>query len=423
LAAQNFANTVNALIAPGGEGVTPVFPDGSSALLLDPGAAGVPVYLTDTVSSGQPLVYTFSTAGYVIDSINGATTINGAAVGGDSVLVAGINNSATVNTFGSDNEVIFVDGNNTYNGAGSTGGDTVYAGSGFDTVTTGTAATTVYSGTGNGTFTLNDTSTSGSTNDIAFLDDGHNVVYADGVNDAVYATAAGQTIIDNSQSGFLVVGLSAPGSNGADLVNLINSDVSATVYAGTGNNTIDAGAGTLTVAEAAGAINFVNVGTGVTSVFGAATNEIVLGSTSATGTGVFIAGDGNETLAGGAASANLTLFSNGLSTSSDSLVGGSGSDTLVAGGGSDTLDGGIGSNMFILDASVTGGANITIGDFWASSTNELGLSGFSSADVNNILTGGHVSNGSYVVNLSNGATLTFDGITSGSQLSGHIVTF
>ena len=294
------------------------------------------------------------------------------------------------------------------------------AGSGFDTINTGTSSTTVYSGTGDATIYLNDT---GSANDAVFLDDGQSTVYAAGANDAIYATVADQTIIDSAASGNLIVGLTATGADGGNLVDLIGSGVNATVYNGTGNDTVDAGSGTLTVAEAAGAINFVNVGTGVTSVFGAATNEIVMGSTSASGTGVFIAGAGNETLAGGTSSASLLLYSNGSATSSDSLAGGSGNDTLVAGGGSDTLVGGAGTNEFILDASVTDHASITIGDFWGSSTNELGLSGFTAADVNNIINGGTEQNGSYVVSLSNGATLTFDGITSGSQLSGHIVTF
>ena len=425
--AQQFADSVNSLLSDG-ELYATLSPTTGGANNANP-AYAEPIYvLTPTGGTGNTLNFVVPTNGYVVDTIGGDQTITGAATGGDSILVAGVNPLAVVNTAGADNLIVFVDGNNTYNGfegSAQSSGDTVIAGSGFDTVNTGTGSTTVYSGTGDATIYLHDT---GSAMDNVFLDDGQSTVFAAGGNDAIYTTVDNQKIIDISQSGSLIVGLGGYGTNGATIVNLFNSDVNATVYAGTGNNTITSGSGTLTVAEAPGAINFVNLGLGTTSIFGAATNDVVLGSNGSSGTGTFIAGVGSETLSGGAATANLTLFANGHTTlpgggaSYDSLVGGSGNDTLVGGGGSDTLDGGTGANLFVLDAGVTANANITIGDFYASSNNMVGLAGFTQQDVNTILNGGTEENGNYVVTLSNNVTLTFDGITS-SQLSGHIVTF
>jgi hypothetical protein len=411
--AEQFANSVNGLLA-GGELPTFLTPNGSA-----PGAVGDPIYVLNP-NGVADATFSIPGAGYVLDSIGGGSTVDGVA--GDTVLVAGINAAATINATGGDNLVIFVDGNNYYNGSGdSVGNDTVVTGSGFDTVTTGTGSTTVYSGTGNSTITLNDTGTSG-VNDIAYLDDGKSTVIANGTSDQVWATVGGQTILSTSESGTLGVVLSGIGANGGDLVS-ITGGATATVFNNVGNDTIDAGSGTLNVYDAPGAFTYVNTGSGNTIIFGAASTTVVLGSQVSGGTGVFIASGGAEQLLGSSATANLTLFGATVAGSSDTLMGGSGNDTLIAGAGTDSLFGSTGSNEFLLAANQTDGAHITIGDFWASSSDTLALSGFTAADVNNIINHGTEQNGAYVVTLSNGGTLTFEGITSGSQLSGHIVSF
>lgn len=412
--AEQFANSVNTLLA-GGENPTFLTPGDTT-----PGTGVDPIYVLNP--NGQSdATFSIPGAGYVLDSIGGASTVDG--TGSDTIIVAGINPAATVDLTGGNNLVIFVDGNNLYNGTGdAVGNDTVVAGSGFDTVTTGTGSTTVYSGTGNSTISLNDTSTSGSVNDIAYLDDGKSTVYANGVNDQIWATVGNETIYSTASSGTLGVVLSGTGANGGDLVS-ITGGATTTVFNNVGNDTIDAGSGTLNVYDAPGAFTYVNTGTGNTIIFGAASTTVVLGSQISGGTGVFIASGGNEQLIGSSATANLTLFGATVAGSADTMMGGSGNDTLVAGAGTDSLFGGTGSNEFLIAASQTDGAHITIGDFWASSGDTLALSGFTAQDVNNIINHGTDVNGSYVVSLSNGSTLTFEGITSGSQLSGHIVSF
>jgi Ca2+-binding RTX toxin-like protein len=415
--AEQFANSVNGLLA-GGE--LPTFLNPSGADLRVPGAGGDPIYVLNP-NGVADATFSIPGAGYVLDSIGGGSTVDN--VSSDTVLVAGINAEATINATGGDNLVIFVDGNNLFNGSGdSVGNDTIVTGSGFDTVNTGVGASTVYSGTGYSTISLNDTNTSGSVNDIAYLDDGRSTVYANGVNDQVWTTVGDETIYSTAASGTLGVVLSGTGANGGDLVS-ITGGATTTVFNNVGNDTIDAGTGTLNVYDAPGAVTFVNTGSGNTIIFGAASTDVVLGSQVSGGTGVFIASGGAETLSGGASTANLTLFGATVAGSADSMQGGSGNDTLIAGAGADTLFGGTGSNEFLLSATQTDGAKITIGDFWASSGDTLALSGFTAQDVNNIINHGTEQNGAYVVTLSNGSTLTFEGITSGSQLSGHIVSF
>jgi hypothetical protein len=136
---QQFADSVNNLLADGELYATlsPTTPGGQNSVpsYVDP------IYvLTPTGGSGSTLNFNVPTAGFVVDTIGGAATINGAASGGDTVLVAAVNPLTTVNTAGIGNEVIFVDGNNTYNGFEGTAqsfNDTVVAGSGFDTINTG----------------------------------------------------------------------------------------------------------------------------------------------------------------------------------------------------------------------------------------------------------------------------------------------
>jgi hypothetical protein len=49
--------------------------------------------------------------------------------------------------------------------------------------------------------------------------------------------------------------------------------------------------------------------------------------------------------------------------------------------------------------------------------------GFTSADVQTIEQSTNNVGGNLVVTISDSTTLTFTGITSGSQLTGHIITF
>jgi Ca2+-binding RTX toxin-like protein len=417
---QGFADSVNALLTT--DPIITLSPNASGALA--PGQSAAPGVYELAAAPGDTLLYNLAANSYVIDSISGGpATLNGG--GGDSILVAAINPQVTFNSSGSNNLVIFVDGNNTYNGLNSTG-DSVVAGTGFDTINTGFGATTVNSGTGNATITLNDTATSAngtSFNDYVYLDDGHAIVNANGTADAVIATAEGQTIVGGAASGYLGILLASQTTAGNDLVS-VTGGATTTVYDSSGNNTIDGGTGVTYVVDGTGTVNYVNAGAGSTYIFGADSSTVVLDSQKPnSGASYFYAGGGNETLSGGMSDSSQYLFGSNQNGASDSLVGGSGTNLLVAGTGSETLVGGAGANTFLLDATATSGANITIGDFLGGTTDTLQLWGFNASDVNNILHNGQNVGGNYVVSLSNGGTLTFDGVTSGSQLSGHIVSF
>ncbi len=416
-----------------GGSITQVGPNTSGAAYF-PGVQFTdlePIYLLSP-STVQVGVQTFdiSTAGYIIDTIGGNVALNGDSAGGDTVIVVGVSPSTTVSTFGADNLIVFVDGNNSYDGAGSTGGDTVVGGTGNDTITTGAANTTVNAGTGYDIITLNDTGPS-AYNDAVYLDSGHGQVYADGTGDYVVATTEGQTVTGAASpigSGAALTVVLLPNSDGtANGYDIVNAGGAYTnVIDESSANTINGGTGGLTFIGGADVSATVNVGSSTALIFGNAGDNLTLGNMSgAVGGAVIVAGGGNETLNGAAANGNLALYGAGQSDGAgavDSLVGGNGNDTLVGGAGTETLVGGAGANTFVVDFYAAENANLTIADFTANDT--LAFGHYSAADVAAALAAGQDVNGNFVISFdTSSTTVTFTGITSASQLEGHTITF
>jgi hypothetical protein len=432
--ATNFATNVNNILASGSP--TPISPD-ASAVAAAVQATTEPVYVLATPSPTSPTLPSFTVPGpgYVLDTISGAAGI--ALAGNDTVLVAAINAEATVTGAGADNQVIFVDGNNTFVGTADLGGDTVVAGSGFDTIYTSAAGqTTVNSGTGDASIYLQDTTaaSAGAINDFVYIDDGANTVYANGASDAVIATTEGQTVYGDSVAGgnnFLGV-LFASNSDGTPNGNdLVNAQASSTVsvYDYSSNNTVIGGSGVLYFLGGNNVTATIDGGNGGAYVFGSAGDSITLSATAAdTGFGYFVAGGGNETLNGAGSTQSLYLTggqpdSTGAAVN-DSITGGSGFNLLTAGGGSETL-GGAGLNYFQISDSASAGATLTLNDFAVSgNASTLILDGFSASDLQALYNAtSDNASGSLQVTIGDNTTITFTGITTGSQLVGHVVTF
>jgi Ca2+-binding RTX toxin-like protein len=426
---DNMVAAINAILDAGGT-VTGVSPTQDGAFMPGTPAQQTPIYILNpsTVQVGTQ-TFDIESSGYVLDTLGGSVAINGDSAGGDSILVTANNPLTTVNTFGSDNLVIFIDGNNVYDGTGSTGGDTVVGGTGNDTINTGAGNTTVNAGTGYDIIYLNDTGT-GAYNDQVYLDTGHALVIAQGTGDYVVATTEGQTIegggaeVATDNLTVLLLPNSDGTANGFDLVNAGNAYT--TVGDDSSDNTINGGNGGLTFIGGAGITASVNIGMGAALLFGNAGDSITLASeTGATGGAVFVAGSGNETLNGVGTTGALTLFGAAQADSAsanDLLTAGSGSDTLVAGSGLETLTGGAGSDTFLVDFYGARDASITINDFSAS--DQIAFGHYSEADVQAALAGGQDINGNFVVTFAESSTtVTFTGITSASQLDGHIITF
>ena len=431
--AQLFANNVNSLLGPsmpggpGGDTITHVANGGTGSVT----GGLTPVYLLDapTVGMGPSPTYTIANAGYVLDTISGGATINLTGAGMDTILVAAINAQATITGSGTDNQVTFVTGENEYIGNADTGGDTLVAGSGYDTIYTSlVGSTTVNSGTGSLTAYLQDTLPSGGINDTVWLDDGNSTIYADGVDDAVVATIGSQTVygdsvgttLTNTYLGVDLVdrGGASPPVLGNDTISALATDTVA-VFDYTSNNLINGGSGTLYFVAGDSISATVHAGSGPAYLFGGAGDSVTLGALGDTATGglVYFVSGGNETLNGAAETGTLYAFAG----ANDSLSGGTGFNAMLAGGGSETLGGGSGTNYFVIDANASNGANLVLNDFSTDGRSDLVLSGgFTQADVAMIEDSNNTSGGNLQVTLSDGAQLTFTGITSGSQLVGHI---
>jgi Ca2+-binding RTX toxin-like protein len=423
---NNLVGAINNILANGGS-VTPVT-EGSTGAAFVPGIQGVqsePIYnlVPSTVAGLTSQVFTIATAGYVVDTVGGSVVINVDSAGGDSIIVTANNPSTTVNAAGSDNLVVFIDGNNTYNGANSTGGDTVVGGTGNDTITTGAGNTTVNAGTGYDLIVLNDTgalATGSFYNDGVFLDTGHATVVADGVADYVVATAAGQTIAGGAAQAATsnVTAVLLAGSTGDYL---IGGAGYMTVFDAAGDNKITDGTGGLTFIGGANVADTITTGGSEALVFGGSGDDLtVLGS----GGALFSAGGGNETLNGAGATGNLTLYGASQANAGmavDSLVGGAGNDTLVAGSGMETLVGGAGANTFLIDAYGAQNASITIADF--AGNDSVAFGHYSAADVAAAIQGGTQEGANFVITFAtSNTTVTFDNATQ-SSLTDHIITF
>jgi Ca2+-binding RTX toxin-like protein len=351
-------------------------------------------------------------------------TVNGSGHG-DAVLVYGAGATATYVDNGGSNFVVFVDGNNFYQGdtASATGTDTIAAGDGFDTILTGAGAALVESGTGNSFIVLNDRAGAGG--DTVFLESGSSFVDALGAADTVNIGAGGQFVDGGSNSaGNVSVVLTAGGGGNT----ILGGASTISIFDAAGNNTITGGSGTMVFVAQAAVADTINGGSGGISLFGAAGNVLALASL-AGAKATYVAGSGSETLAGSGSAGNLVLLADNGSdtaaaTANSLLVGGSGNDYIQSGEGNETLMGGGGTNEFMIEKpSDSVGARILIGDFGASTNNVVAFGGYTPQQIEAALNAQQTVTGAFgtgvEIQFTDGTTVIFAGVSS---LNGHVVS-
>ena len=387
----------------------PTYTSSTEPTLVEQEISTTGSYLLSSDSVSGP-IYTFVSA-------NGPDSVTGSGLG-DTLLVAGINSATDYLDEGGNNQIIFVDGNNVYDGNSQLGTDTIVAGSGFDTVTTGEGKALVYSGTGDGTITLNDTLAAGATTDVksvtpsdynqfVYLDDGHNTVFANGIADVIVSTAPGQVVVGGIAGDTDLVVLVPPGADStvpgstnatASLPDshdtIVASGAHFSVWNGTDNNAIFGGSGALTAVFADGVEGSVVAGTGSNVVWGNSGDTINYFSATSSSGGIIVMGGGAESVNASGAFAPLTI---------------------VIGTGNETLTGGT-SSIF--------NANFAAAD---GSSNNVTIHGFGGGDLFNFvnytqdqyataLQSGTQTADGYQLTLSDNSTVTFIGISS---LNGH----
>jgi hypothetical protein len=152
-------------------------------------------------------------------------------------------------------------------------------------------------------------------------------------------------------------------------------------------------------------------GAATTTIFGGSGSDIDFQNTGVPGV-VMAAEAGNETLSAALSSSNNTLAGG---SGADSLVGGSGDDVLWASIGNDTLTGGAGSDTFNFVLGSAGGTDVII-DF--TSTDTVNLIGYGSGAAATAIAGATISSGSITIQLADSTRITFFDV--GSLASSNI---
>lgn len=389
-----------------------------------------------------------NTSTYVLDSWAGPNTLTGSGTG-DNVFV-GTNTTqsgtgaATYLDQGGNNIIVFIDGNNVYDGSSTaaSGNNFIVAGQGYDVIKTGTGNDTINSGTGLSAIFLNDAATvsgSGTTNDHVWLDDGTSYVFAGGASDGIVASSATghETIVGGTGGNeqYLNIVLNA-GVNGLTATSATNDVVglgqaTTTLYDFTSGNVIYGGTGDLAFLAGAGITASVNAGTHNNVIFGNAGDTLsIYTPTGTVNNNVVVAGTGNETLNGGNSAGNQIFWAfqntaTDTGTYNESITGGFGNDTFVTGTGNETINSGGATNLFVIhndtaDASAT--SNVLINDFGANAANHVQFWGFDQTEVQQALDNAQVISGpggtpEVIIQLGSSATVTFVGVNS---LNGHI---
>jgi Ca2+-binding RTX toxin-like protein len=269
-----------------------------------------------------------------------------------------------------------------YIGAASTNPVTIAAGNGNDYFTMPSGSNYLMAlGNGNDTVDLGGSGSvvGGTGNNLFSITGGTNAIASYGANDTIDAAAGNTT-------------LSTFGAN---------PDISG----GTGNLVYLGGAaGAPTITGATGG--------GMETLFGAAGQNITYEDNSGAvkGSAILASGTGNETLNAGGSSTGVQLASG---SGSVDMVGSSGPDTFYGGSGFATMTGDGGADVFVFGntAGHTGGTDI-ITDFNSSDT--FLVSGYGSNAASTAFADATYSGGNSVVKLSDGTTITFDGINTTS---------
>lgn len=307
-------------------------------------------------------------------------------------------------------------------------------------ISTGDGNDTINSGNGNNTISA------GAGNNVINLGDGWNYVHSDG-QDTITASSGTQNITLNGASSTVNVGdqslvvdngsnQSIKVGNNSTVIGGVQDNITLNGAYGTvsggESGTISAGQGNFVVAQTkdadiniAGNLTFLH-GTGETTVtagqstiFGAAGLDLHLNSTS--GTSLFVATIGNQTLDGASSAFGIHAFGSDYGATTQTFIGGSASDTLVAGTGNATLTGGSGAaNVFGFRNGVAG-SDYTITDFGSAAGNSVLLvhydeaylknrKGYTKESFQQVLDSASHQNGNTTITLSDNSRITFVGV-------------
>ncbi len=222
---------------------------------------------------------------------------------------------------------------------GTSGNDALFGLGGDDTLDAGAGDDALYGGSGSDTLIGGDGSDLYRVRDAGDLVQETNADAATGGVDAVFSDLASYTLTDHVEIGRIM------GSGAAALTGNVLDN---TLYAGTGNNTLDGGAGVDVASYLFGASGGVTVSlaTNGAQATGGSGSDTLLNIENLGGSNFAdqLTGDGNNNVIDGADGNDVLIGGDG----SDTLVGGTGDDTLDGGAGVDSMEGGDGSDTYLV---------------------------------------------------------------------------
>lgn len=341
---------------------------------------------------------------------------------------------------GSKQGIHFVSDNQNGNFLSGSGNNLFDGGNGNWKIATGDGNDTINSGNGNNTISA------GAGDNVINLGSGWNYVHSDG-QDTITATNGFQNVtlngasstlnlsdnslvVDNGSNQKITVGSNSTVIGGIqDSITLTGT--SGTVSGGE-SGTISAAQGNFVVAQTkdadiniGGNLTFLN-GTGNTTItagqstiYGASGLDLHLNS--ASGTSLFVATIGNQTLDGASSAFGIHAFGSDYGATTQTFIGGSAADTLVAGTGNATMTGGSGAaNIFGFRNGVAG-SDYTITDFGKAAGNKVLLvhydeaflhngTGYTKESFQKVLDAATHDHGNTTITLSDNSRITFVGV-------------
>jgi Ca2+-binding RTX toxin-like protein len=235
-------------------------------------------------------------------------------------------------------------------------------------------------------------------------------------NDTIIAKGSG-TIVGGTGNNNINVG-----SQGSSDV-LLSNGASDTIVAGAGNVTVGTFGANPNITGGVGNLVYFGGAAGHPTITGATGpgGETLFGGSGqnisyldnptgpSTGSAIFGAGSGNETLNAGGSSEGVKLAAG---VGSVNLIGSTGPDTFFGGSGFATMTGNGGADVFVFGTTPVGhqGGTDIISDF--NSNDIFLLSGYGSNGAANAFAGATVAGGNSFVKLSDGTSIEFLGINT-----------
>jgi hypothetical protein len=349
---------------------------------LDASAAGGQTVVGGT--TGSTTNVTLSGSANVVLGDAGALNVDD---GGSSDSVGAFGSSAAVVSISGSSDIVF-GGTNAITVSASGFGDTIVGGAGAASISIaniGFSTDDVILG-GSGSLTIND---QGQGDTIGPFGASSASVTVGGINDILFGGSTALNATINGTNDTVVGGSTA---------STIDASSGTVIFGNTGQLNFVGGAGTSTLLGATGGSELATVGAGGLIFFSATNN-----------TSTIVGGSTATTVVGGSGSGSDTVTFSSLS--------GSGGLDFLANSGNVSLNaGGSGPNDFAFFASTmsVNSAQDTVGG-WSQSNDTLNLVGYSSVQVSTVN-----SAGNFVVDLTNGAKITFTDVTN-TDFTGKII--